>query len=473
MGEERAVKMKSVMSTCIRMILVVAIATGVMASPIWGQEIETAVTSFVIGGVTLQEDVKNPPVPSGMQRFEITMNKPVVTLNELREPETLPYFDGDSIAIATITKYFDIDRDFISYPPDLIVEVLTAPDLSASVDGFTLTGTINLPDSMSYQVLIGESDPDPIDEQQQYFFGTSELPDAVISGVGTLPDGFTVNTRSHPGGVAIIDPERFVTAFPYYQEWDDLIILSMVRIADFNEQQIFEIKQVPDGTYAMMMGADLFDAMGNRFRSLTPRGINLTTGEVDSTEFVHVIGGKSVTDLQMMLQIVPRDPEPQISEILEVKVQKLNAETKSFVIQPINQQIQIDASEALTVSPGQISAEDILKIFLFHNPDDFARIIFPITDLMVGDTVSLLGTYTSETMFQAFIVIRHESPLARNGDIDGDGDVDFSDFLLFTSAFGTIEGGIGYNPAADLDGDGAVVFSDFLIFASAFGKSVG
>ena len=181
-------------------------------------------------------------------------------------------------------------------------------------------------------------------------------------------------------------------------------------------------------------------SVGNRFRSLTPRGINLTTGEVDSTEFVHVIGGKSVTDLQMMLQIVPRDPEPQISEILEVKVQSVNAETKSFVIQPINQQIQIDASEALTVSPGQISAEEILKIFLFHNPDDFARIIFPITDLMVGDTVSLLGTYTSETMFQAFIVIRHESPLARNGDIDGDGDVDFSDFLLFTSAFGTMEG---------------------------------
>ena len=464
--------MDSVMSTCIRMIIVVAIATGVMGSTGWAQEIEPAVTSFVIGGVTLQEDVKNPPVPSGMQRFEITMNKPVVTFNELREPETLPYFDGDSITQVTITGYFDIDRDFISYPPDLIVEVLTAPDLAASADGFTLTGTINLPDSMSYQVLIGESDPDPIDEQQQYFFGTSELPDAVISGVGTLPDGFTINRDSHPGGAAIIDPERFVKVFPYYQEFDDLILLSIVRIADFNEQQMFEIKHVPDGAYAMIMGADLFDAMGNRFRSLTPRGINLTTGEVDSTEFVHVIGGKSVTDLQMMLQIVPRDPEPQISEILEVRVQSVNAETKSFVIQPGNQQIQIDASEALAVSPDQISAEEILKIFLF-NSDDFARIIFPITDLMVGDTVSLLGTYTSKTMFQAFIVIRHESPLARNGDIDGDGDVDFSDFILFTSAFGTIEGGIGYNPAADLDGDGAVVFSDFLIFASAFGKPVG
>ena len=465
--------MKSVMSTYIRLILVVALTTGVMGSPIWGQEIETAVTSFVIGGVTLQENVKNPPVPSGMQRFEITMNKPVVTFNELREPETLPYFDGDSIAIATITKYFDIDRDFISYPPDLIVEVLTAPDLSASADGFTLTGTINLPDSMSYQVLIGESDPDPIDEQQQYFFGTSELPDAVISGVGTLPDGFTMNRDSHPGGAAIIDPERFVKAFPYYQEFDDLILLSMVRIADFNEQQMFEIKHVPDGAYAMIMGADLLDSVGNRFQSLTPRGINLTTGEVDSTEFVHVIGGKSVTDLQMMFQIVPREPEPQISEIMEINVQSVSVETNSFVIQLGNQQIQIDASNALMVALDQKNAEDILEIFFSGNAEDLLQFFFPITDLMAGDTVSILGLSLSETMFQALMVIRHESPLARNGDIDGDGDVDFSDFLLFASAFGTIEGETGYNPAADLDGDGAVVFSDFLIFASAFGKPVG
>ena len=465
--------MDSAMSTYIRRILVVAIATGVMGNPIWGQEVETAVTSFVIGGMTLQEDVKNPPVPSGMQRFEITMNKPVVTFNELREPETLPYFDGDSIAIATITKYFDIDRDFISYPPDLMVEFLTAPDLSASADGFTLTGTINLPDSMSYQVLIGESDPDPIDEQQQYFFGTAELPDAVISGVGTLPDGFTMNRDAHPGGAAIIDPERFVKVFPYYQEFDDLILLSMVRIADFNEQQMFEITHVPDGAYAMIMGADLLDSVGNRFQSLTPRGINLTTGEVDSTEFVHVIGGKSVTDLQMMLQIPPEEPEPVISEIMEINVQSVSVETNSFIIQLGNQQIQIDASNALMVSLGEKNAEDILEIFFSGNTDDLLRLFFPITDLMAGDTVSILGLSLSETMFQALMVMRHGPPLARNGDIDGDGDVDFSDFLLFASAFGTIKGGTGYNPAADLDGDGAVVFSDFLIFASAFGKPVG
>ena len=74
--------MKPAMSKYIRRIIVVAIATGVMGSTGWGQEIETAVTSFVIGGVTLQEDVKNPPVPSGMQKFEITYNTPITREQE-------------------------------------------------------------------------------------------------------------------------------------------------------------------------------------------------------------------------------------------------------------------------------------------------------------------------------------------------------------------------------------------------------
>ena len=106
-------------------------------------------TSFVIGGVTLQEDVKNPPVPSGMQRFEITMNQPVVTVS---------------------AGGFDIDRDFISYPTGLIEAIATASDLAASADRMTLTGTVNLPEGATYQVLIGDEDIAPIADQQQYFF---------------------------------------------------------------------------------------------------------------------------------------------------------------------------------------------------------------------------------------------------------------------------------------------------------------
>ncbi|HCK09782.1 MAG TPA: hypothetical protein DHW45_07885, partial [Candidatus Latescibacteria bacterium] len=51
-------------------------------------------------------------------------------------------------------------------------------------------------------------------------------------------------------------------------------------------------------------------------------------------------------------------------------------------------------------------------------------------------------------------------------DFNGDGNVDFQDFLPFAEAFGS------NNQAFDLDGDGQVGFSDFLTFANAFGRTV-
>ncbi|MCY3765717.1 MAG: S8 family serine peptidase [Gemmatimonadetes bacterium] len=57
-------------------------------------------------------------------------------------------------------------------------------------------------------------------------------------------------------------------------------------------------------------------------------------------------------------------------------------------------------------------------------------------------------------------------PSAGIADFDGSGRVDFSDFLLFASAFGSTD------PRFDLDDDGNVAFSDFVRFALLFGKVV-
>jgi hypothetical protein len=56
------------------------------------------------------------------------------------------------------------------------------------------------------------------------------------------------------------------------------------------------------------------------------------------------------------------------------------------------------------------------------------------------------------------------------GDIDGDADVDFDDFLFFGEAFGTVAGDPNYNSKADLNSDGIIEFDDFLIFSEAFGS---
>ena len=57
-------------------------------------------------------------------------------------------------------------------------------------------------------------------------------------------------------------------------------------------------------------------------------------------------------------------------------------------------------------------------------------------------------------------------------DFDDSGVVDFPDFLLFVSAFGTREGQEGYDTKYDLNGDGVIAFADFLLFASDFGRTV-
>ena len=62
-------------------------------------------------------------------------------------------------------------------------------------------------------------------------------------------------------------------------------------------------------------------------------------------------------------------------------------------------------------------------------------------------------------------------PIKLFPDFDGNGVVDFADFLQFVGRFGTNRGDEEYQDRFDLDGDGAIGFSDFLIFAGKFGKT--
>ena len=57
-------------------------------------------------------------------------------------------------------------------------------------------------------------------------------------------------------------------------------------------------------------------------------------------------------------------------------------------------------------------------------------------------------------------------------DFNGDGVVNFADFLAFGSQFGARQGDGRYDAKYDLDSDGAIGFGDFLIFGSSFGQEV-
>ena len=74
------------------------------------------------------------------------------------------------------------------------------------------------------------------------------------------------------------------------------------------------------------------------------------------------------------------------------------------------------------------------------------------------ETVSLNGSVTLRS--------------APSPDFDGDGQVGFTDFVLFASRFGSTRGDGIYEAKYDLDVDNAIGFSDFVIFARDFGKEV-
>ncbi len=58
-------------------------------------------------------------------------------------------------------------------------------------------------------------------------------------------------------------------------------------------------------------------------------------------------------------------------------------------------------------------------------------------------------------------------------DFNGDGAVNFTDFLAFVSQFGTRQGDGRYEAKYDLNSDGAIGFGDFLIFSGNFGEEAG
>ena len=59
---------------------------------------------------------------------------------------------------------------------------------------------------------------------------------------------------------------------------------------------------------------------------------------------------------------------------------------------------------------------------------------------------------------------------APSGDFNGDGKVDFTDFVLLARVYGTNRDQARYDAKYDLDGNGEIGFPDFLAFARDFGK---
>ena len=107
--------------------------------------------------------------------------------------------------------------------------------------------------------------------------------------------------------------------------------------------------------------------------------------------------------------------------------------------------------------------ESTLKLF-HRTPDGWKN----VTTSLDTDSDRICGSVTSLLTLAVF----EEGSDAPTPDFDGDGTVDFTDFIQFAQVFGTSSGDAAYDTRFDLDGGGDIGFTDFLAFAAAFGKPV-
>ena len=109
---------------------------------------------------------------------------------------------------------------------------------------------------------------------------------------------------------------------------------------------------------------------------------------------------------------------------------------------------------------------------------DSASVIVTFAPSDTGTVVGTLRIATNDPDAQALQVILSATAVAPasvapSADFDGDGQVGFTDFLMFAAAFGAQPGQPGYSATYDLNSDDSIGFTDFLIFAAAFGKPAG
>jgi hypothetical protein len=111
-----------------------------------------------------------------------------------------------------------------------------------------------------------------------------------------------------------------------------------------------------------------------------------------------------------------------------------------------------DTIQIIEVSPTSLATVEYQDATITYTPNT----------LFAGTDTLTYRIYDGRSGFASASIYISDSP-GIAGDFDGNGKVNFGDFVMFAQAFG------GTDPVFDLDGNGEVSFGDFVMFAQAFG----
>lgn len=165
------------------------------------------------------------------------------------------------------------------------------------------------------------------------------------------------------------------------------------------------------------------------------------------------------------------------SAILEYDTAQLSLEGfEATQIIPGFTGLRIDASGAVEIGGASVNgvsttSEGRLGVLRFKVLQGFSG---EASIELIGGRLTL-GTDISEYTSDLIISISGIAggSVVKTPDFNGNGVVDFPDFLVFAAGFGKTSTDPGFQASIDLNDNGAVDFPDFLIFAQQFGKAVG
>ena len=284
---------------------------------------------------------------------------------------------------------------------------------------------------------------DPDGESDSFSWDISGMADGTYYVYATITDG-TSSATSYAQGAIIIDrTPPTVTPSP------------------------------PGGTYTETQSVTL-SASEAADIYYTTDGTNPTT---DSLPYTSPLEITETTTLRFMAVDAAGNQSTMVTEIYTIGT-------------PANVPPEARAGEDITVSLGETA---FLDGSASHDPDDgpgpfayswqFVNVpsgsALTDADISGPDTVSpsfmpdVCGTYEIElTVSDGLdsasdtVTVTVETGAAVPGDLDGDSDVDYDDYLIFRTAYGSCEGDANFLTGADLDGDGCVTINDYRILRS-------
>ncbi|MEW6754821.1 MAG: choice-of-anchor D domain-containing protein, partial [Candidatus Latescibacterota bacterium] len=364
----------------------------------------------------------------------------------------------------------------------LVPEPLNPWQQGIRVQGREVRISLQLAPEQEYRVVVlgaAGQEGEPLTEPFELSFstGAQPLPDNRLAGRAVFADG-----RPLQGTVFLADAER-----------------RLVGSAPVAADGSYELRRIPPGQYALFAQEE---------------GTGLSYAH---EPLVTVGAGESLLGVDLVLPVQSDVQEvfgrAAIAEAVEVPAEAVVREVDStFVVTASTQavrdltgfvvQVSFDPQQValLAVTPEGPEQRNVLQgaggfpVFLTLVIDagtvEYGGSLLGATAATAPDDGGLLACFTFKARVDSGSVqvdpIRrrtlHGEDIAEGrrvrfrrerapcvGDLDGNGEVDFTDFFLFADAFGRPP--TGSYAAGDLDGDGAIDFSDFFVFADAFGRT--